>query len=303
VKEKGKKAKVGGSTTEKAPVDPLSQAPKPKSASGSQNRRGWIPNPVYVKAKQQRRNLFHDQKYQYQVWLKKKNYLDPRPDSNYDEVLIQCVADVLWNRRLAMILAIPLNHLPSLTIEERVTRWADAVIKNLGVGVCWENFICWCNSTEDLENEPDRERYWAFLAGRVYFYDLTTTVTHRKLSEAGRRQYAYIAQQLLMTLWARLVNLGTGYDIARVRNQPKESVHGGCYEVVPYHFDGIEVVSTNSFKHQATWFPPNEKHHNLAYNSFDVRCCNMDGKPPDYVLKQDLNYKSRRTKSISGWLL
>ena len=53
VKEKGKKAKVGGSTTEKAPVDPLTQAPKPKSASGSQNRRGWTPNPVYVKAKQQ----------------------------------------------------------------------------------------------------------------------------------------------------------------------------------------------------------------------------------------------------------
>ena len=112
----------------KAPVDPLSQAPKPKSASGSQNRRGWTPNPVYVKAKQQRRSLFHDQKYQYQVWLKKKNYLDPRPDSNYDEVLIQCVADVLWNRRLAMILAIPLNHLPSLTIEERVTRWEDVFI-------------------------------------------------------------------------------------------------------------------------------------------------------------------------------
>ncbi len=98
-----------------------------------------------------------------------------------------------------MILAIPLNHLPSLTIEERITRWEDAIIKNLGVGVCWENFIGWFNSNDDLEHEPDRERYWAFLAGRVFFYDLTTTVTHRKLSEAGRRQYAYIAQQLLMT--------------------------------------------------------------------------------------------------------
>jgi len=62
---------------------------------------------------------------------------------------------------------------------------------------------------------------------------------------------------------------------------------GVSYEVVPYHFDGIEVVSTNSVKHQATWFPPNEKHHNLAYNSFDVKCCDMNGKPPDYVSKQD----------------
>jgi hypothetical protein len=52
------------------------------------------------------------------------------------------VADGLWNRRLAMILAIPLNHLPSLTIEDRVMRWADAVVKTLGVGVCWENFMC-----------------------------------------------------------------------------------------------------------------------------------------------------------------
>ena len=78
-----------------------------------------------------------------------------------------------------------------------------------------------------------------FSQEEYFFYDLTTTVTHRKLSEAGRRQYAYIAQQLLMTLWARLVNLGTGYDIAHVRNHPKESVHGGCYEVVPNHFEGI----------------------------------------------------------------
>ena len=30
-----------------------------------------------------------------------------------------------------MILAIPLNHLPSLTIEDRVMRWADAVIKKI----------------------------------------------------------------------------------------------------------------------------------------------------------------------------
>ena len=46
VKEKGNKAKAGGSSTEKAQIDPLSQAPKPKSASGSQNRRDWTPNPV-----------------------------------------------------------------------------------------------------------------------------------------------------------------------------------------------------------------------------------------------------------------
>jgi hypothetical protein len=191
-----------------------------------------------------------------------------------------------------MILAIPLNHLPSLSIEDRIMRWADAVVKNLGVGACWENFINWCNSTDDLETEPNKERHWAFLAGRVFFYDLITTVTHRKLSEAGRQQYVYIAQQLLITVWARLINLGTGYDIARIRNHSKDNVQGGCYELVPYHFDGIEVPP-HTFKHQATWYPPSEKHHNLAYNSFDVKCCRMEDKPPDYVLKQDLNYKIR----------
>ena len=125
-----------------------------------------------------------------------------------------------------MILAIPLNHLPSLSIEDRIMRWADAVVKNLGVGVCWENFVNWCNSTDDLETEPNRERHWAFLVGRVFFIDLITTVTHRKLSEAGRKQYVYIAQQLLINLWARLINLGTGYDIARVRNHSKDNVQG-----------------------------------------------------------------------------
>ncbi len=55
-----------------------------------------------------------------------------------------------------MILAIPLNYLPSLTIEDRVKRWKD-VIKNLGVGVCWENFIGWCNSTDDLAQMPNRD--------------------------------------------------------------------------------------------------------------------------------------------------
>jgi len=160
------------------------------------------PNPVYVKAKQQRRSLFHDHMDHYHIWLKQKKIWDPRPEPNYDEVLLQCVADGLWNRRLAMILAIPLNHLPHLTVENRITRWADAVVKNLGVGVCRENFMCWCNSTtDDLAQEEDKDLHWAFLAGRVLFlYDLTTTVTHRKLSETGRRQNVYIAQQLLVTL-------------------------------------------------------------------------------------------------------
>jgi hypothetical protein len=44
---------------------------------------------------------------------------------------------------------------------------------------------------------------------------------------------------------------------------------GGCYEVVPYHLDGMDTLP-NAFQHQATWYPPNEKHHNLAFNSFDV---------------------------------
>ena len=197
-------AEVSGSTAEKAKIAASTRSPGTNLVFGSSlGRRGWTPNPEYVKAKQQRRSLFHDQRDHCRIWLKKRNTLDPRPDSNFEDVLIQCVADQLWNRRLAMILAIPLNHLPSLSIEDRVTRWADAVIKNLGVGVCWENFMGWCNSTDDLENEPNRERRWAFLAGRVFFYDLTTTVTHRRLSEAGRKQYVYIAQQLLATLWTR----------------------------------------------------------------------------------------------------
>jgi hypothetical protein len=224
VEKKGNKVEAGGSSTEKAKVNPLSRAPKPKSAPGSLNRKGWTPNPVYVKAKQQRKSLFYDQKYEYQVWLRRKNIWNPRPNSNHDEVLLQCLADGLWNRRLAMILAIPLNHLPSLTIEGRVMRWADAVVKTLGVNVCWENFLCWCTSTNDLEKETDPDVRWAYLAGRVFFHDLTTTVTHGRLSEAGREQCAYIALQLLVTLWTRLVNLGLGYDIPRVRERMKNTV-------------------------------------------------------------------------------
>ena len=64
------------------------------------------------------------------------------------------------------------------------------------------------------------------LQGEYFFNDLITTVIHRKLSEAGRGQYVYIAQQLLVTLWARLVNLGLGYDIARVRNHMKTMCMG-----------------------------------------------------------------------------
>jgi hypothetical protein len=191
VTEEGNKTEVSGSTTEKVKITAPTGAPRTKSAFGSLGRRGSTPNPEYVKAKQQRRSLFHDQRDHYRIWLRRKNILNPRPDSNFEDVLIQCVADGLWNKRLAMILAIPLNHLPSLTIEDRVMRWTDAVIKNLGAGVCWENFIGWFNSTDNLEREPDRERYWAFLAGRIFFYDLITTVNHRKLSEAGRGQYVY----------------------------------------------------------------------------------------------------------------
>ena len=139
VTEEGNKTEVSGSTTEKVKIAAPTCAPRTKSAFGSLDRRGLTPNPEYVKAKQQRRSLFHDQRAHYRIWLRRKNILNPRTDSNED-VLIQCVADVLWNRRLAMNLAIPLNHLPSLTIEDRVMRWADA-IKNLGVGLCWENFI------------------------------------------------------------------------------------------------------------------------------------------------------------------
>ena len=68
--------------------------------------------------------------------------------------------------------------------------------------------------------------------GKSNFYDLKTTVTHRKLSEAGRKQYVYIAQQLLATLWQ-----GLGYDIARVRNHLKGQCAWGVtrYRSTPQH--------------------------------------------------------------------
>ena len=31
-------------------------------------------------------------------------------------------------------------------------------------------------------------------------------------------------------------------------------------------YDGMDTLP-NAFQHQATWYPPNEKHHNLAFNS------------------------------------
>jgi hypothetical protein len=188
-KDENNKTEVGGSSTGKSKIISPKRlsGTNTRSASGFLGRRGSTPNPVYVKAKQQKRSLFRDQMDHYHIWLKQRKIWDPRPELNYDEVLLQCVADGLWNRRLAMILAIPLNHLPSLTIEDKIMRWADAVVKNLGVGVCWENFMCWCNSTTD-QQEENKDMQWAFLAGRVFFYDLTTTVTSRKLTEAGRRQ-------------------------------------------------------------------------------------------------------------------
>ena len=95
VTEEGNKTEVSGSTTEKVKIAAPTRAPRTKSAFGSLGRRGSTPNPEYVKAKQQRRSLFHDQRDHYRIWLRRKNILNPRPDSNYDEVLIQCVADGL----------------------------------------------------------------------------------------------------------------------------------------------------------------------------------------------------------------
>ena len=72
------KGEVSGSTIEKVKIAAPTRAPRANLQFGSSlGRRGSTPNPEYVKAKQQRRSLFHDQRAHDRIWLRRKNILNP----------------------------------------------------------------------------------------------------------------------------------------------------------------------------------------------------------------------------------
>ena len=178
-KGKGVESKVSGKSTEGNRSSSRLPSPKSKSTFGYKARTGYTPDPTWLANKQRKRNLYFENKDKYKSYMLSRRIWDPPVDSDYDHVMIHKLADLIGYRSLAMLLSISLTRLPYMNSKERVMAWADNVINYFGVGTCWENFRGWCLSltpycgSREEKNTQDRDTQWAWIAGRLFFSDLT----------------------------------------------------------------------------------------------------------------------------------
>jgi len=82
----------------------------------------------------QKAERLHSQMEESQQWMSQRRVWMPSQDGQYMDCLLQFLADNQNNRRLAMILSIGLTELPYISIQGRLGRWADNVIKYIGWG-------------------------------------------------------------------------------------------------------------------------------------------------------------------------
>lgn len=108
------------------------------------------------------------------AWREERNHaLGTIERSKYD-FLPQFEASQKGCVRVAMLLSLNLEKLPSISYEDRILAWVDNIVGYLQDGACWENLVSWMRGgypTEIFGNIQELGT-WEVVAGRVFFHDL-----------------------------------------------------------------------------------------------------------------------------------
>ena len=133
------------------------------------------------------------------------------PKHQYD-CLLGVLADRLGLYRPALVFAVSLGEVTNWSVNERILRWSDNLIRLFGLGLRWEYFDSYARGLDvpipnhgDYTYVPEVKRRQV-LGARIFFQDLLSLVTHDSLSEEDKRLYCMVARNLLTGIWARLGN-------------------------------------------------------------------------------------------------
>ncbi len=235
--------------------NPIPDPSKLSQVAQGGNYRRWDPNevPTMVKAKPQanlggssfrkrlspaeirerdKKNAYFKVKNKFGNWRSKLPIYDPR---SLDDCMPGLLADDLDHMRLALTFSLGLAESMTWSVDERIEAWSTNLIRTFGLGLKWEYFDRYCKGLP--LSEPDHrgntinpgKRRWEVLAGRLFFQDLLSLVTHESLSLRASRLYCTLARKLLISIWTRFGNSCTTDRGTVYQNQ--ESVYGIGYYV------------------------------------------------------------------------
>ncbi len=222
----------------------------------------------------EKKNTYFKVKNKFDNWRRLLPILDPR---DLRDCILGLLADDLGHMRLALTFSLGLAEAMAWSVDERIEVWTGNLIRLFGLGLKWEYFDNYCKGLPI--SEPDHrgntinsgKRRWELLAGRLFFQDLLTMVTHEKLTERGSRLYCTLARKLLISIWTRYGNSCT-QDMGAPPQNIQEAVYWRGYDMdlshSPYLSNG---VNPNNFGIGRTMWPDSSRC-KLALNSYDVKC-------------------------------
>jgi hypothetical protein len=173
----------------------------------------------------------------YGNWIEKKVFYR-RPRHVYD-CIPAALADDLGLVRLALVFSLGLGEIIAWKLEERILKWSENLIRVFGLGLRWEYYeeyargfpLPYPNHGSRHDGITEGEKKWQVMAGRLFFQDLLSLVTHDVLDETGKKCYCEMARMLLTSIWARL---GNRSDRVNTGGKP-------IYTVNPYNIYKLHI--------------------------------------------------------------
>ena len=229
----------------------------------------------------------------YENWIDKKiPYRHPK--HTYD-CLPAALADDLGLVRLAMVFSVGLGEILNWRLDERILKWSENLIRVFGLGLRWEYYAGFVrghplphpNRGSNSDGVTDGKKKWQVIAGRLFFQDILSLVTHDSLDENGRKYYCDMARMLLTSIWARLGNRSDHVDPGRKEIYLKVFSFGYVFQTsgTPYLSAGPNDMSTVA--QVGVFIPPSYRQKQMGFNNYSLKCC-FEGK----VLDQRHDYFS-----------
>ena len=141
------------------------------------------------------------------------------PKHTYD-CLPAALADDLGLVRLALVFPVGLGEIVNWKIEDQILKWSENLIKVSGLGLRWEYFEGYAHGAplpypdhgSRHDGISEGKKRWQVIAGRLFFKDLLSLVTHDSLTETGKKWYCDMARMLLASIWARIGNRSDNFN-------------------------------------------------------------------------------------------
>jgi hypothetical protein len=98
-----------------------------------------------------------------------------------------------------------LGEILAWRLEERILKWSENLIRVFGLGLRWEYYaeyahalpLPYPNHGGKYDGTTEGKKKWQVIAGRLFFQDLLSLVTHDSLDETGKKYYCEMARMLL----------------------------------------------------------------------------------------------------------